>query len=98
MVNFVHPFMGLLSLLVFIIGIQLIRGKWIFLIAGYNTMTKEEKKHYNDVTVGKPVGAYFLFISFVCLFSKILPLSYQLTIISLLTIFLLLFTIISDKR
>lgn len=54
MANFVHPFMGLLSLLVFIIGIQLIRGKWLFLIAGYNTMTKEEKKHYNGATVVNP--------------------------------------------
>ncbi|AFO44769.1 DUF3784 domain-containing protein [Enterococcus faecalis] len=27
-----------------LIGIQLFRGKWLMLIAGYNTFSKEERK------------------------------------------------------
>ncbi|ENZ6573168.1 DUF3784 domain-containing protein [Enterococcus faecalis] len=36
----------LLSLFFFfaLIGIQLFRGKWLMLIAGYNTSSKEERK------------------------------------------------------
>ncbi|MBV7392239.1 DUF3784 domain-containing protein [Enterococcus alishanensis] len=97
MSNFVNPFMGLLSLILNISGIQLIRGKWLFLIAGYNTMTENEKKHYNGDTLGKLVGSYLLVVSLVCLFSKVLPLNFQLIIIVISTIFILLLSTISTK-
>ncbi|MBX8938811.1 DUF3784 domain-containing protein [Enterococcus gilvus] len=86
MVNTVDPLMGFLSLLIMVMGIQLIRGKWLFLIAGYNTMTKEEKKRYNGPYLGKLVGSYLIFVSLVCLLHKILPVNLLITLLILSSI------------
>lgn len=86
MVNTVDPLMGFLGLLIMVMGIQLIRGKWLFLIAGYNTMTKEEKKRYNGTYLGKLVGSYLIFVSLVCLLHKILPANLLITLLILSSI------------
>ncbi|EOL46343.1 DUF3784 domain-containing protein [Enterococcus caccae] len=53
----------LIMILMFILcGIQLWRGKWLWLIAGYNTATKQEKAKLNGKMLGKAVSG-LLFIS-----------------------------------
>ncbi|GCF92848.1 hypothetical protein NRIC_07390 [Enterococcus florum] len=52
-----------------IAGIQLLRGKWLMLIAGYNTMTKEERQKVNGRNAGKLVGNYLIFLSLIILLS-----------------------------
>lgn len=37
----------LLGVMMFIMGTMLMRGKWSFLIAGYNTAPEKEKRKYN---------------------------------------------------
>ncbi|MFS0926367.1 DUF3784 domain-containing protein [Enterococcus durans] len=50
----------LVGLLLLISGVQLFRGKWLFLVAGYNTMNKENKDKVNGRFVGKVIGAMLL--------------------------------------
>lgn len=53
----------LIMILIFILcGIQLWRGKWLWLIAGYNTASKQEKATLNGRALGKAMGG-ILFIS-----------------------------------
>lgn len=81
-----------------IIGIMLHKGKWSFLIAGYNTMNKEEKAKYDEKALCKCIGKFIFFISF-CLLLNILGESFNLPILMKLgnhtpliaTIFLLLY-------
>lgn len=49
---------------ILVIGIQSIRGKWFLLIAGYNTMGKEERKKVNGSNLGKLVGSYLILVDF----------------------------------
>lgn len=49
---------------ILVIGIQLIRGKWFMLMAGYNTMGKEERKKVNGRNLGKLVGSYLILVDF----------------------------------
>lgn len=43
-----------------ICGIQLLRGKWLMLIAGYNTAPKKERDKVNGAALGKLVGSLLL--------------------------------------
>lgn len=54
----------LLSLFFFfaLIGIQLFRGKWLMLIAGYNTSSKEERKKMNGKNLGKLFACLLFFL------------------------------------
>jgi hypothetical protein len=45
-----------------ITGIQLFRGQWLFLVAGYNTLSKSDKEKLNGKFIGKVVGG-LLFLS-----------------------------------
>lgn len=56
---------------ILVIGIQLIRGKWLMLIAGYNTMVKEERKKVNGPNLGKLIGSYLIFLDFLLIFLSI---------------------------
>ncbi|EPI32527.1 hypothetical protein D350_00779 [Enterococcus faecalis VC1B-1] len=45
-----------------LIGIQLFRGKWLMLIAGYNTSSKEERKKMNGKNLGKLFACLLFFL------------------------------------
>lgn len=47
----------IVAFLFFIISIFLFKGKGSWLIAGYNTLDKEEKKQYDEKKVCRAVGA-----------------------------------------
>ncbi|WP_368655035.1 DUF3784 domain-containing protein [Ornithinibacillus sp. 4-3] len=51
-----------------LIGIVLINGKGSFLIAGYNTMSPEEKEKYDTVSLCKCMGKMMFALSFSMLF------------------------------
>lgn len=42
----------------FILGIQFIRQKWLFLIAGFNLSSSEDKKEMNIPVMSKIVGIF----------------------------------------
>lgn len=60
----------ILIIVIFIVfGIILSLGKWSFLIAGFNTMTKEEKEKYDVISLCKFWGkCMFLFAFCITLF------------------------------
>ena len=55
---------ALLILLLVILGIVFIKGKSSSLIAGYNTMPREEKKEYNTELLLKFIGKMMFALSF----------------------------------
>jgi len=56
---------GSLGLLLLIMGVFLLNGKGAFLIAGYNTLAKEEKAKYDEKALCRFVGWLMIFC-FVC--------------------------------
>lgn len=56
---------GILMVCLFIlIGVMLSFGKWSFLIAGFNTMSKEEKETYDVMSLCKFMGKIMFMIAF----------------------------------
>ncbi|WP_203333521.1 DUF3784 domain-containing protein [Planococcus beigongshangi] len=53
-----------LLLLFIALGIYLLQGKGGWLIAGYNTMSKEEKEKYDEPALCKATGKLILAIAF----------------------------------
>lgn len=52
---------GIVFTVIFVLaGIMLLRGKWAFLIAGYNTMSKKEKKRYDEKALCRFTGKIML--------------------------------------
>ena len=51
-------------LLLLILGLYLLQGKGAILIAGYNTLPKEEKEKYDEVALCKATGKLVLAIAF----------------------------------
>ena len=47
-----------------ILGIMLSLGRWSFLIAGFNTMTEDEKKKYDVISLCKFMGKFMFIIAF----------------------------------
>lgn len=47
-----------------LLGIMLSLGKWSFLIAGFNTMSKEEKEKYDSSSLCKFMGKFMFIIAF----------------------------------
>lgn len=47
-----------------LLGAMLSLGKWSFLIAGFNTMTQEEKKKYDVISLCKFMGKFMFIIAF----------------------------------
>lgn len=60
--------MGIMIGLFMILGIVLYSGRGSFLIAGYNTMPKEEKDKYDKVALGKFIGKMMFSLSFSMIF------------------------------
>ncbi|MCR4944577.1 MAG: DUF3784 domain-containing protein [Clostridium sp.] len=56
-------FLALVALFL-ILGIMLSRGKWSFLIAGFNVMSKEEKEKYDELALCKFMGKFMFIIAF----------------------------------
>ena len=57
--------MKILMIALFILlGIMFSLGKWSFLIAGFNTMTKEEKAKYDVMSLCKFMGKLMFIIAF----------------------------------
>lgn len=56
---------GLIIIAIFIlIGTMFSFGKWSFLIAGFNTMSKEEKENYDVLALCKFMGKFMFIIAF----------------------------------
>jgi len=56
---------GALGLLFLVMAIFLLRGKGAWLIAGYNTMSKEKRDQYDKAALCKFMGRVLLVIAFV---------------------------------
>lgn len=54
--------LAIMALLFLMVGIFLFKGKAAWLIAGYNSLSEEEKKKYDKKTICRTAG----FICFVC--------------------------------
>ena len=54
----------LVGCLFILLGIMLSLGKWSFLIAGFNTMSKEEKEKYDVLALCKFMGKLMFIIAF----------------------------------
>ena len=58
---------GPIIVLFFVAALFMLKGKGSFLIAGYNTMSKEEKARYDEKALTKFIGRIMLIISFMFL-------------------------------
>jgi hypothetical protein len=63
-ITFLFPFI----LILVVCGIQLLRGKWLMIIAGYNTATKEEREKINGKALGKFLGSVLIINAILLLF------------------------------
>ena len=54
----------LMVCLFILIGIMLSLGKWSFLIAGFNTMSKEEQEKYDVISLCKFTGKIMFVVAF----------------------------------
>lgn len=79
--NFVNIVIILFAL---ISSLQFFRQKWLFLIAGYNTMSQKEKEQYNISMLTKIMGSECLFIALMLLVDMFLPKSSMLTTVLIL--------------
>ena len=70
MTNIVNIFVILIFLT---IGIQIFRGKWLFLIAGFNTSSAKEKSKVNVPVMSKIMGSFCLTIAVLELVGFIFP-------------------------
>lgn len=52
--------------LLFVISVVLLSGRGSFLIAGYNTMKKEEKEKYNEKKLCRGTGILMLLLTILC--------------------------------
>lgn len=83
--------------LLILLGTMLSLGKWSFLIAGFNTMSKEEKENYDVLALCKFMGKFMFMIAFcISLFilSDILMIKVLFTIGMTLFIVSIIFVII----
>ena len=53
----------IIACVIFGLGIQMMRGKLLMLIAGYNTMGKEKRAKVNGPDLGKAMGTFLIYIS-----------------------------------
>ena len=80
-----------------IIGIMLSLGKWSFLLAGFNTMSKEEKAEYDMISVCKFTSKIMFIIAFsilLSILSDILMMDILLYIGVAITIVSVIFTVV----
>ena len=69
----------LIIILFSILGIQLLRSKWLFLIAGFNMLSTKEKEQINTSILSKIVGTFSLFVALLQLISLYQPNYNQIT-------------------
>lgn len=84
-------------ILFILIGVMLSLGKWSFLIAGFNTMSKEEKENYDVVSLCKFMGKFMFMIAFcisLCVLSDILMMKVLLSIGTILITVSVIFVVI----
>ena len=53
----------IIGVILMMTGSQLFRGKWLFLIAGYNTLSQSDKEKLNSKFIGKIIGILLLLSS-----------------------------------
>ena len=53
----------IIGVILMMTGSQLFRGKWVFLIAGYNTLSQSDKEKLNSKFIGKIIGILLLLSS-----------------------------------
>ncbi|MBP1045864.1 DUF3784 domain-containing protein [Enterococcus sp. BWM-S5] len=88
-----------IALMSLVFGVQLLRGKWLMLIAGYNTMSEEKRQRVNGKALGKALGVFLLYVAVLC----VLPVWFSVIndffgwLIILPTLFLLVYTNISSR-
>lgn len=86
----------IIFILLLIIGVQFLRGKWLFLIAGYNILTSEEKNKINGKFIGKIIGGLIIVSAFLVATTAIYP---KFSLISLgLEIISIIITIIYTNQ
>ena len=90
----------LVGLLFLITGVQLFRGKWLFLVAGYNTMSKENKDKINGKFVGKVTGTMLLLSCLIIGMMLIYPAAQTVCFILQLVIVItgIIYVNVSNKR
>ena len=59
---------GAVAFMMLLLGLYMLRGKGSFLIAGYNTMAKEEKEKYDGPAMARFIGKLLFALSFTMLF------------------------------
>lgn len=74
----------MLAIAFVIMGVQLIRGKWLMLIAGYNTAGKEGRAKLNGKNLGKLIGSLLLWCALLMLIQVFLPVNPNLFIVGTL--------------
>ncbi|WP_086347705.1 DUF3784 domain-containing protein [Candidatus Enterococcus clewellii] len=87
------------ALIMIIFGIQLLRGKWLMLIAGYNTMGAEKRRSVNGEALGRAVGILLLYVSLLSILLIWVPIINDLFgwLIIIPTGFLLVYTNFSPR-
>ncbi|WP_083389010.1 DUF3784 domain-containing protein [Planococcus maritimus] len=62
--NLAAMIIGGVALLLVLLGLYMLQGKWMFLIAGYNTMPREEQKKYDSLAMARFIGKLLLALAF----------------------------------
>lgn len=62
-----------LIIIITICGTQLLRGKWLMLIAGYNTTPKKVRDNMDGVALGRLVGSLLLICAVFMLILALFP-------------------------
>lgn len=75
----------LLMILIFIVcGIQLWQGKWLWLIAGYNTANKQEKAKINGRALGKAIGGLLIFSAVLIGLMRLFPAFQPIAVVTII--------------
>lgn len=87
---------NLLVILMFIIlGVQFLRQKWLFLIAGFNMLNDKEKAQVNIPVLSKIVGIFCLSVACLNMISLYSP-KYNHATTSLIFLLLIILIILSN--
>ena len=89
-----------IGIIFFVGGVQLFRGRWLFLVAGYNTMSKEKRKKLNGRFIGKVIGTMLLLSCLIIFAMLIYPEAKTFYFILQLAIVIIgvIYVNVSDKR
>lgn len=85
----------------FILGIQILRQKWLFLIAGFNLSSTQDKKSMNVPVMSKIIGVFCLCVGFLLLADQLFHINGMIVpgaIIALLILVMMLTAIFAKKK